>query len=179
MTDVQKQCLLRYLGYYTGNIDGIFGEKSKAAEAAFGQDRGLTGEEQTLEQALVAAVAESLQPQDFWKTIPNFTREEFRCRCGGAYCDGFPAEPSQTLVRLAQRVRQHFDSPAIISSGVRCETHNTKVGGVTGSRHLTGKAMDFTVRDQIALQVLDFVRAQPETCYAYAIDNCYIHMDVQ
>lgn len=36
----QKQCLLTYLGYYTGEIDGTFGPQSMAATKAFQQDFG-------------------------------------------------------------------------------------------------------------------------------------------
>ena len=170
MTVKQKQCLLCYLGYYDGGIDGIRGSKTAAAEAAFGKDHGGFSPE-----SLLAAVT---RPEDFWQQIPNFRREEFRCKCGGKYCDGFPAEPSRKLVGLAQAVRSHFDAPVIISSGVRCERHNARVGGVSGSRHKTGCAMDFRVRGKTAEQVLAFVKAQSQTHYAYAIDENFLHMDV-
>lgn len=35
MTLEQKQCLLRYLGYYTGNIDGLWGQQSQRATIGF------------------------------------------------------------------------------------------------------------------------------------------------
>ena len=35
MTIEQKQCLLRYLGYYAGAIDGIWGEASQQATISF------------------------------------------------------------------------------------------------------------------------------------------------
>ena len=35
MTMAQKQCLLRYLGYYAGDIDGLWGEKSQRATIDF------------------------------------------------------------------------------------------------------------------------------------------------
>ena len=43
MTVKQKQCLLAYLGYYTGAIDGIWGEKSRAATEAFQRAYRLSG----------------------------------------------------------------------------------------------------------------------------------------
>ena len=42
MTIKQKQCLLTYLGYYTGAIDGIWGDKSRQATEAFQRDYRLT-----------------------------------------------------------------------------------------------------------------------------------------
>ena len=169
MTQKQKQCLLAYLGLYSGAIDGIWGKQSQAAEEEFARIYGAFAPEKLLE-----AVA---KPVDFWAEAPNFTREEFACKCGK--CGGFPEEPSQGLVRLAQRVRSHFDAPATVSSGVRCRTHNERVGGVANSRHLRGLAMDFTVRGRSAKEVLEFVLAQPQTRYAYAIDGNYVHMDVE
>ena len=184
MTNVQKQCLLKYLGYYAGDIDGNFGPLSKMATAGFQDDYGLDpdGEFGPLTEAkaleAVAGTAQPVEPENFWDGTKYFDREEFRCKCGGKYCDGFPAEPAKKLVTLADRVREHFGAPAIVSSGVRCETHNANVGGVSGSRHKYGTAMDFCVRGKDAEQVLSFVQAQPETRYAYAIDGNYVHMDV-
>ena len=177
MTNRQKQCLLCLLGLYNGPIDGIWGKGSRQAEEAFVRIHGeCTGE--SLLKALEQLLEDLDAPENFWETVPNFTREEFRCKCGGKHCDGFPAEPSRKLVTLAQRVRAHFGAPAVISSGVRCPTHNAKVGGVSGSRHLSGTAMDFCVAGIPARQVLEYVHAQPETRYAYDIDGLYLHMDV-
>lgn len=170
MTNRQKQCLLCYLGLYSGAIDGIWGKGSKGAEADFTRIYG-----EFTEENLLKALE---NPADFWQDTPNFTREEFRCKCGGKHCGGFPVEPAERLVRLAQTVRSHFDAPVVITSGVRCETHNEKVGGVPGSRHKKGTAMDFTVRGVPAAKVLAFVLEQPQTRYAYNIDGSCIHMDV-
>lgn len=114
----------------------------------------------------------------WWDSIKYFDREEFECHCEGKYCDGYPAEPSQILVQVADRVRKHFGDSAIVSSGVRCKTHNANVGGVANSKHLSGKAMDFCIDGKTAEQVLAYVEKQPEINYAYAIDSEYVHMDV-
>lgn len=42
MTIKQKQCLLTYLGYYEGQLDGIWGEQSQRATEAFQRDCQLT-----------------------------------------------------------------------------------------------------------------------------------------
>ena len=181
MTDKQKQNLLAYLGYYVDDIDGKFGQLSKTATKAFQADYGLeaTGVvDQETEKALKYAVLYGMPARKcFWEDIKYFKRDEFKCKCG-KYCNGYPAEPAEKLVRLADRVREHFGAAAIVSSGVRCETHNENVGGVSGSRHKYGTAMDFCVRGMPASIVLAYVQAQPETNYAYAIDSNYVHMDV-
>lgn len=187
MTNKQIQHLLAYLGYYDGQIDGILGPKSRAATEAFQKEYGgiaVDGDpREETQKALKHAVAHGMpvanEAENFWDGIKYFDREEFRCKCGGKYCDGFPAEPAKKLVQLADKVREHFGKPMRVSSGVRCEVHNANVGGVSGSRHKYGTAMDFRIDGMPASVVLPYVQAQTETNYAYAIDSNYIHMDIE
>lgn len=169
MTITQKQHLLNYLGYDTGGVDGIWGPKSQKAEKDFRAARN--GTNVSLEIALKAAVA----GEDVWDTVKYFTPGEFACKCGCG-CDT-PVEPR--LLRLADQVRSHFGAPCIVSSGVRCEKHNKAVGGVSGSRHLQGKAMDFRIEGSSATKTLAYVQSLPGVRYAYAIDKNYVHMDVK
>ena len=127
-------------------------------------------------------IASEEAPRDWWQNIRYWTREEFKCRCGeyhAPYCDGYPAEPDRILVELADQVRAHFGKPGIRSSGLRCPRHNRDCGGVTNSRHLSGKALDFRIQATPAAQVLAYVQTLPQVRYAYAIDQDYIHMDVE
>ena len=169
MTITQKQHLLNYLGYDTGGVDGIWGARSQKAEQAFRADRNCP--DAPLENALKAAVA----GESVWDTVKYFTPGEFMCKCG---C-GTDTQVDPRLLRLADQVRAHFGSPCIVSSGVRCAAHNKKVGGVSGSRHLSGKAMDFRIQGSSAAQTLSFVQSLPGVRYAYAIDRNYVHMDVK
>lgn len=177
MTDYQKQCLLSYLGFDCGGIDGVWGPMSAAATAEFQRKFGLEADGifgcRTGEKILSVICGK----ESWWDGIRHFTRQEFACRCGS--CGGFPAEPEEGLLRLADGVRAHFEAPAVVSSGVRCAAHNAAVGGVVGSRHLLGKAMDFRIRGKSAGEVLDYVQRQPGLRYAYAIDRNFIHMDVE
>lgn len=184
MTNVQKQCLLKYLGYYDGAVDGNFGPLSKMATAGFQEDYGLDPDGvfgQLTEEKILEAVAGTtvpVEPEKFWDGIKYFDREEFRCKCGGKYCDGFTAEPAKTLVKLADRIREHYGVPMTVSSGVRCKTHNANVDGDENSRHMRGLAMDFCIKGKSADEVLEYVWKQPEVRYAYKIDANYVHMDV-
>ena len=82
----------------------------------------------------------------FWDDSEFFDREEFRCQCGGKYCNGFPKEPEEELVRVCNEIRRRLGVPVEIvtagGSGVRCSLHNAAVGGVSNSNHLYGKAAD-------------------------------------
>ncbi len=185
MTVKQKQCLLAYLGYYVGNIDGIWGQLSKIATVSFQKDYGLkdqsgdcgTETEKALKHAVAygmpAKAVEDSKSGDFWDDIKWFKKSEFRCRCG---CGS--DEMNETLIRVAERMRNNYNRPVTVTSGRRCTKHNANVGGVSNSRHLSGKAMDFCVVGKTAKQVLDYVQKQPEIRYAYAIDGTYVHMDV-
>lgn len=169
MTITQKQHLLNYLGYDTGGVDGIWGKCSQQAEKDFRAARSNT--DAPLETALKAAVA----GEDVWDTVKYFTPGEFYCKCG---C-GCNTQVDPRLLRLADAVREHFDAPCIVSSGVRCESHNKKVGGKAASRHLSGKAMDFCIKNINAVTTLAYVQSLPGVRYAYAIDKNYVHMDVK
>lgn len=187
MTVKQKQALLLFLNYYVGDVDGSWGQLSKTATRSFQQDHGLKDDGvfgSDTEKAVLAAVAknetkknEEPKSGDFWDEIVYFDKSEFACKC--RKCGGFPAEPKEKLIRVADRVRKHFGTAATVSSGVRCQTHNANVGGVSNSRHLEGKAMDFDIAGKTAAQVLAYVQQQPEIRYAYAIDNDYVHMDIE
>lgn len=186
-TEIKKnQCLLFYLGYYVGEIDGILGAGTKTAIRMFQQDfgglevDGICGP--NTEKALRHAVAfgmpakkqEASTSGDFWDSVKYFRKAEFACKCG---CGADKME--EKLIKVADRVREHFGNKITVSSGRRCATHNARVGGVSNSRHLSGKAMDFCVSGFSAASVLAYVQKQPEIRYAYAIDNNFVHMDIE
>lgn len=155
MTILQAQCLLAYLGYPVGVPDGITGSQTRQAVMLFQTAEGLKADgdpSQETQAALLAAVvagrmytptkAESVKTGTFWGEIRYFHREEFRCQCGGKYCNGFPAEPVEETVRLADEIRRRAGVPLRVNSGVRCKQHNADAGGVWNSLHLTGQAID-------------------------------------
>ena len=174
MTIVQKQCLLRYLGYYTGAVDGIWGPASRKAAEVFQKDAGAQAVE--WEEKLLEAVCRG--NRDWWGDIRYFTRQEFACKCG-RYCNGYPEEMDSTAVKIADRARKHFGAPAIVVSGLRCQTHNAHVGGVANSRHMRGKAIDLRIQGVAAARLLDYLETEPEVRYAYAINDTNVHLDVE
>lgn len=185
MTDRQKQHLLAYLGFYTGAVDGIWGQQSIKATKAFqnaymDSTDGLFGP--NTENRILKVIAENEKPkieENFWDEIRYFTREEFRCTCGGRGCSGFPAEPVERLIRNAEAARICFGAVADVSSGVRCPLRNGELpGSAQNSLHMRGKAMDFRIRGIPAYRLLEYVRQLPGVDEAYAIDDAYVHMGV-
>lgn len=199
MTMEQIQHLLAFFGYYKGKIDGLYGNMTKEATEKF-QKRfggldvdGLPGPK--TQKAMRHAIAfgmperEDDQPEaddqiDVTPAAPDawpgkyWSREEFRCRCGGKYCNGFPAEPDHHLVNVLDTIRERAGRPGHRSSGLRCKTWNSIQRGVSNSRHMTGKAMDFRLEGHTAAQTLAIVRTVPGVRYYYDIDGTYVHVDV-
>lgn len=198
MTIKQIQCLLEYLGYEPGAIDGANGPKTRDAVMAFQRAERLTVDgvvgAQT-EKALLDAVSNGrvYKPPDgvtgktvsvaadgpsWWADIRYFKRTEPYIACSCGRCGGFPVEPAEKLMRLADAVREAAGKPMIPTSTVRCKTHNAEVGGVRNSRHLLGHAMDFRIPELSAAEVLGIVRQQKNVVYCYAIDAQHVHMDI-
>ena len=157
MTYKQKQHLLGYLGYYSGQVDGIWGRLSREATKAFQagyalEPDGIFGP--ATEKRILEVIGSGERPvekeaeeaPDWWKEIRYFTRAEFRCQCKGKYCNGFPVEPEEKMVRTVDEIRRRLGIPISIvdagGSGVRCPKHNAEVGGVYNSEHLYGRAAD-------------------------------------
>ena len=166
------------------DVDGLAGENTVNATVRFQQKTGLAADGQAGKQTRAALLDSSSVPAitnetpcDFDK-IKHFTRAEFACKCG-KYCGGYPTEMKQVVVDAADRIREHFGRPVIVSSGVRCPQHNADVGGVSNSRHLYGKAMDICVQGVPSSTLLAYIKQQPEIAYTYAIDGNYCHMDIK
>ena len=193
MTVRQVQLLLTYLGYDPGAIDGADGPKTRAAVKAFQAAEGLEsdgmagqqtqarlreavfqGRTKTGEEPAAAPPGTGI----WWDGIRYFSREEPYIGCSCGRCGGFPVEPSEKLMRLADSVRAAAGRPLVPTSTVRCRAHNKAVGGVENSRHLEGKAMDFSIRGWSADRTLALVRQQKDVRYAYAIDGTHVHMDI-
>ena len=153
MTVRQKQCLLAYLGYYAGEIDGVWGDASRKATEEFQRKNQLTvdgvygdGTAARIREVIASGevTAGETDVADWWKDIRYFRRTEFRCPCGR--CGGFPVEPQESMVRVVDEIRHRLGVPVSVvdggGSGVRCASHNAEVGGVSNSQHLYGLAAD-------------------------------------
>lgn len=195
MTTKQIQHLLAYLGYYVGMVDGIWGDLSKEACKAFQSDSDLTVDgiagkktQQALKQAVSCGNQTDALTESFWKEIEYFQRKEFRCPCGT--CGGFPVEPEEKLVRIADQMRRDFDCAVIIvppeghggGSGVRCQAYNDSLSGsVKNSRHVQGKAVDFQAPGKSDPAVENYLAKLHSTGtirYWYRICSGSWHMDI-
>lgn len=185
MTIKQKQCLLAYLGYYVGNIDGKWGTLSKTACKAFQLDFGgiaangvcNTETEKALKHAVAYGMPVKEEPKDFWAGIQHFKKSEFKCKCGK--CGGFPVEPDEKLVELLEKIRNHFGAAVTITSGVRCKTHNANVGGASSSQHLKGTAADIKVKGVAPEKVAAYAETLLPKTGGIGRYNTFTHVDVR
>lgn len=51
------------------------------------------------------------------------------------------------LLQMLDNLREKYGEPIIVTSGYRTKEENERAGGVEGSSHLTGKAVDIRVKD--------------------------------
>lgn len=166
MTTKRKQLILAWYDLISPNdVDGIWGEQSKAATLALqgalsieqDGDFGPTTAKEALSAMLEGRELSFNNENDagvttgtFWDEIEFFDREEFRCQCyrhhATPYCNGFSREPSEELAHTCNEIRRRLGVPVGIvdsgGSGVRCPQHNADVGGVFNSNHLYGNAAD-------------------------------------
>lgn len=200
MTIYETQALLDLLGYNPDKdqparirrtfVDGIDGPKTRAALDAFEADYGcredgligaLAGtvvkvDRSSFDELIEDALPDPELPANF-AGIKYFRPEEFRCKCGGKYCNGHTAEMDHKLLTILDRVRDYFNAPVIITSGIRCEQHNRNVGGVYNSRHRTGHAADIVVRGFSSAMVDAYVGSIVGVNYHYCIDGSAVHVD--
>ena len=192
MTAVQKQCLLAYMDCLPpAAIDGIWGPQSAQATKQMQRklgipDDGIWGDQTdaAIREHIYSGADLPEVPEKtgtFWDHIRYWTREEWRCQCGGQYCDGFPVEPDRTLVELVDDIRHQLGAPGHRSSGIRCQIHNShQPGAAANSKHLYGKALDFFVEGVSGQALLAAAKKDPRTNYAYIIGNGpYVHVDVK
>lgn len=177
MTIRQAQCLLEYLGYEPGVIDGANGPNTRDAVTAFQRAEGLAvdGIAGTNTQAkLLEAVAQgrAYKPQaekylrdDGFFYIPrgvdvqitrNFSAREIHCQGIGCCTESVI---SKRIMDLAQAIRDDLGEPLTIGtsggSGYRCKAHNAATSGASPtSLHTISEAVDLHYKDPDKLKAV-------------------------
>jgi peptidoglycan hydrolase-like protein with peptidoglycan-binding domain len=183
------QVLLNNFGYGLA-VDGIAGSNTYAAIKAFQTANGLSVDgiagQQTIAKLKEGQSAPEPVPKGY--ISKNFKENEFRCECGGKYCDGYGDIPktangtsiNQTLINVLQRARDYYGKPVYITSGCRCKTINDSLGSSEGSRHRQGKAADCYIGSKVGVtdeMLCAWFDRQPEVRYTYTGFGA-VHVDV-
>lgn len=143
LTVRERQEKLKVIGLYKGKIDGIEGKLTKQAYKDL-QNKYFFNKKD--KDGIYGKNTEILLQNVYNVKITciNFDilKDKMYCKCKGKYCTGYPAVIDLNLLRNLQYIRNKYGRTKV-SSLLRCKTHNKKVGGVTKSKHLNGKAVDF------------------------------------
>lgn len=87
-----------------------------------------------------------------WAQFPHFKQAEFACRDNCGFMD-----ENLQVVAILEKIRAYFGGkPVIVTSGCRCVKHNNKVGGIKGSKHLSGEACDFYIKGVSTQNLLNY-----------------------
>ncbi len=205
MTMKRLQMNLVFLGYDTGGIDGKKGVKTKKAIRDYRISRGL-GDSEIADQKMIDCIrAEIIEIQKKiganpdgvagnetiakkeeydkkvknygWDNVKHFKKSEFNCKCGCGLNN-----MNLNVVQIADQIRDYFGKPCIVNSGSRCSKHNKSVGGVSNSRHLSGKAIDIYIQGISGNTLLSYTKQlvnQGKLRYTYLISNSNaVHIDI-
>lgn len=107
----------------------------------------------------------------------NFSRKEFACKCGCGFADINPE-----LIKGLQALRDLCDRSITVTSGCRCPAHNKRVGGVSNSQHLTGKAADIVISGLPPRKMAELAEKVPQFLKGAIITYVkkgFIHVDVR
>ena len=165
----ERQTYLKHLGFYFGNIDGIVGPKTKTAykslqKTFFIREKDIDG--------IYGKNTDILLQNAYNVSVycKNFTLKEFRCGCGGKHCTGYPEVLNIDLLKNLQTIRDRYGATTV-TSALRCAKHNTLVGGVSGSRHKNGKAVDIknsTSKTELGrTAIMNLFKTLPKARYTY------------
>ena len=181
--DTERVCLeaikkiqnrLNELGYSL-IVDGLAGTNTDNAVKDFQSKNSLTVDGIVGNNTEAKLFSANLS----WNDIKHFKKSEFTCKCGCGL-NNIQLE----VVKIADEIREHFGKPCIVNSGTRCSKHNKAVGGVTNSRHLTGKAIDLYVQGVDGGTLVNYTKQlvnQGKLRYTYRIsaNGNAVHIDIQ
>lgn len=183
-----RQKYLKKIGLYTSKIDGVEGAGTKRAYKFFNiiflnasTDKYTSLTDAKLKEVYKSFNKSKYMTSDDWKYFKNFKLNDFKCTCNGKYCNGYNGRQKKCymqLIMVAQYIRNYYDKPLYISSGVRCKKRNAQVGGVKSSKHIVFKAFDGKVKDKTALEVIKLIKKMPLVSYTYDINKSYFHINI-
>lgn len=191
LTNKQRQTYLKALGLYTKTIDNVRGDGQKKAEKQFNtiflNKKSETYTESTdklLRKIYTSYKASKYMVDADWQYFKNFNKSEYKCKCKGKYCNGYPSKIAMKLVMADQYIRNCYEKSNTLTSGLRCKTHNKNEGGTSNSKHMEGEASDTYVSGKNASTVRKMLVSNSSTklpfvYYCYDVTKTVIHKSVK
>lgn len=133
-----------------------------------------TAQEEEKEVAEITVHAYSKAKHGANKLSENFKVKEFACKDGS---DVVFVSPE--LVKILQKIRNHFGKPVIINSAYRTPTYNKKVGGATYSQHQYGTAADIRINGVSPKEVAVYAETLLTNTGGIGVYSTFTHIDVR
>lgn len=108
------------------------------------------------------------------KLSANFRVKEFACTDGSD-----PIFIDTDLVKVLQKIRNHFGKAVTITSAYRTPTKNRAVGGQVYSQHLYGKAADIKVKGVSPKKVAAYAEKILPKSGGIGVYNTFVHVDAR
>ena len=182
----ERQTYMKKIGLYKKSIDGIVGKGHKNGVRQFNViflNKNLeTYFEDTdkLLRIIYKSYCESPYMKDSdWQYFKNFKKSEFKCKCKGKGCNGYPSKIRMKLVMLVQYIRNRLGKAYKFTSALRCALHNKKVGGVPKSKHQYGGATDGYASNTTAKTIMSIAKETTLLNYTYQCGNVEVHTDTK
>jgi uncharacterized protein YcbK (DUF882 family) len=116
------------------------------------------------------------------KLTKNFSRSEFDSKDGSV----MPQDVLVNIQKLAnqlQTLRDAIGNPITINSGYRSPSHNKRIGGVSNSQHVLGKASDIVVNGMPPKEVAKEIEKLISSCDmlqgGIGIYRNFVHYDIR
>jgi len=114
---------------------------------------------------------------------PNFTwREALHIQPSGRYRNPASAQVLTRIEAIAetmQQIRDRYQQPITVNSWYRDPETNRRVGGASASRHLSGDAVDFTVKTLTTRQVYEDLNTWWNNRGGLAYHRAFVHIDAR
>ena len=104
------------------------------------------------------------------KITKNFTTDEMKCPCCGE------CEMDGEFMESLQSVREKCGFGFKVNSAYRCEKYNNKISKNTRGQHITGEAVDISMKDRYKRFTLIKEAIMCEYFKDIAISKTFIHL---
>ena len=109
------------------------------------------------------------------KLSDNFSRSEFKCKCGDCDYDTVDSE----LIDVLQLLRDYIGKPIEVTSGNRCPEHNRNEGGAVSSYHIRGRAADIQIDGVSPSVIQGYLESAYPDKFGIGFYSSFTHIDTR
>lgn len=156
----------------SGKVDGISGNVDM--NVYYGEQQDITSDREEDDRGMKPVLCYSKAKNGNEKISENFKVSEFACKDGS---DVIFVSPE--LVKILQKIRDHFERAVVINSAYRTPTYNKKIGGATYSQHQYGTAADIRLNGVAPRDVASYAETLMPSSGGIGVYSGFTHIDVR